>query len=324
MKTPGHSARWGRGLALVLLLVALPCAAAAEPFVSESSMEADTPVAVGDRLVLTTMIEHGPGAQVEITSPPEGSRWRELRRQVSTDDGDSRATTKAVIDYAIFRTGHTTGPPVSARITDGDSTVDIGLDLHPVDVESVSSEGDPLSAARGPWPLLGEGLSIVWFAAGTAGFGFLVLLGAIAIRRRRYADEPALEIPAHEAARADLVSLQGGPLLADQRWHEFYVRLSEIVRRYLGRRFSFPGTELTTTEICARLGDVDDAPATADFDEIGRWLRACDRVKFAGYLPSEAEALQALDEAFEIIVNTKPDEPVDEGRSTATASGGAK
>lgn len=291
----------------------------------DAGLEADSTITVGDRFAFSVEFTHPAQAIVEIDQPDQGSRWSELDRQITTDGDDDTATTRATIDYAVFRPGPTSGPPVSLRVSVQDTTDIIELGGHEVDVEAVSGEDEGLGSPRSPWPLWIESSARLWFAIGTAGIGFIALIGFVALRRRRL-DQPSEPLPGdEEIARAALQRLQESDLIANEAWEPFYVRLSETIRRYLGRRWDFPGTELTTTEIIAILETIDDPDFRADVDVIAGWLGGCDRVKFAGYIPSSQRAESDLEQAFEIIEETrkrpKPEdsqgEPIDGEQPTA-------
>ncbi len=112
----------------------------------------------------------------------------------------------------------------------------------------------------------------------------------------------------------------------------FYIQLSETVRDYMGKRYDFPGTEFTTTEIMDSLTGVS-WPAGLAPEDVRAWLDHCDRVKFAGYTPEQSEAESSLRRAFSFVELTrhvpleKPpeggevqeDTPTDEPDAEATA-----
>ena len=55
--------------------------------------------------------------------------------------------------------------------------------------------------------------------------------------------------PAHQRALMSLDALSEAQLPAQGRWREYYFRLSEILRKYLGERFDFDALECTTEEL---------------------------------------------------------------------------
>jgi hypothetical protein len=88
----------------------------------------------------------------------------------------------------------------------------------------------------------------------------------------------------------------------------YYYAISEILKRYLERRFDFNAAEQTTTEIAAHLKMLK-VPQREEFT--GFFTRA-DMVKYAKYVPPHIEMNSAVDSAKELVSKTRPGE-VSEG-----------
>lgn len=291
---------------LVTSVAATADEASAElPQVLEATLEADSPVTVGDEVLYTVTVEHDPATSAVIDRPRDGSRWREIDRQVDTDiDGDT-AITRATIHYAIFRPGPTSGPPVSVAVETGDDTTGIDLDHHGVEVDAVSDQDAPLADPRGPWVVLSEYTTHLWIGLGIAGLGLFALLGTLALRRRDRRGPPPPAPTPREVAIEALKKLERTDLDDKREWKPFFVQLSAIIRRYLGDRWHFPGTEHTTTEIVDTLTAIDDPDFRIEVNAVADWLRTCDRVKFAAYTPTTDEVRRCLEQAFDIVERTR-------------------
>ncbi len=295
------------------VLIALPCLAAAQDdlHVSDSSLNAAESLTVGDEFTYNVEVEHPAEHDLELTSPPEGSRWSELDRSLETTTSGDSATTRATVEYAIFRPGPTTGPPVEFVVSGESIAVEAPRkELH---VSAVTDKDAALADPRSPWPLWSDRPMVLWYAAGVLGVGLFAFAGALLIRRRRRAEALIYDPPPHEVALRALERLAGDFPNTTDGFKPFYFRLSHILRRYLGDRFGFPGAELTTTEMIERLRSVDH-PAL-DVQAMARWLRACDRVKFAGYIPGEDKTREQLEYAIGAVETTAPD-PEDEGQES--------
>ena len=85
---------------------------------------------------------------------------------------------------------------------------------------------------------------------------------------------------------------------------EHFDRVSDVVRRYLGDRYGFDGLESTTREMLGELRRT--TPRIPVLDEIERFLRQADLVKFARLTPTEPECSTALNEAQLIVERTVP------------------
>ncbi|TXD38461.1 hypothetical protein FRC98_06145 [Lujinxingia vulgaris] len=263
---------------------------------------------VGDTVKLSVSVNHAPDLRLTVVPLPEGSRWERVALESETRDEGGQKITTFELEYAVFRPGPTRSPEVVIRALGSDGEpVEITVPRTPVHVAPISDAGAGLLSARGARALLVSDATPYLIAGGALG---LLAIGAVAglMARRRRRPEPndAPRQPPAEEALQKLEFLANSSLLEDGEVMAFYVRLSETLRTYLGRRWGFPGTELTTTEIVARLKERATLPADLSISDLAQWLRACDRVKFAGHTPAPAEARQHLQAAFHIVERTRP------------------
>ncbi|MFU8806205.1 MAG: hypothetical protein ACNA8W_20505, partial [Bradymonadaceae bacterium] len=178
-----------------------------------------------------------------------------------------------------------------------------------VTVRSVLRDAnDPtLNDARPPLAIITDDYRPAWYAGITAALLLMALIFFL-VRRREAVEEVVVPTrPAHLVALEKLHALEKSGLLDSGEFMIFYVRLSEAVREYLGRRYGFPGVELTTTEIVEHLRDVQ-WPTGLTLAEITRWLDYCDLVKFSGYMPPPERGRRSLKKAFEFVHLTRPAE----------------
>ncbi|KAB1065502.1 BatD family protein [Salibacter halophilus] len=110
--------------------------------------------------------------------------------------------------------------------------------------------------------------------------------------------------PPHVEAFRDLTELKDQKLWQNEKHREFHIRLSEIIRSYLERRFGMHALEYTTSEIEAQMHLTN---AGEDYnDSLIKALRISDMAKFAKAkpLPNENEfAFEAVESFVEV---TKP------------------
>ncbi|MBU0650795.1 hypothetical protein KKC59_02680, partial [bacterium] len=93
---------------------------------------------------------------------------------------------------------------------------------------------------------------------------------------------------------------------------EYYLELSNIVKKYMERRYNILAVEYTTSEIAAALKKLKIGMDNYGF--IYEFLGEADLVKFAKLRPDKAECLKSADTAREIVERTKRTR--DEGRRT--------
>ncbi len=302
----------------------VPAAAAGVSRVSESGpVRATVTVTpgqarVGDRLTVELVVEAEPG--VTVTLPPFGDALGRFAvvefvpREERAADGRLRASQRYVLDSPL--SGRHRIPAFRIEVTDdrrgaGRTAQDAGavgaveellteeipLEIASVLAEDAARELRPLrgalaelraDGARWPWWVAGGGLVIV------AG----LLLRALAGRRTRRRQESAFD-----AALRRLGAL-GGRLPSGDEADAWYVELSAAIRRYLEDRFTIRAPELTTEEF---LGVARRSSGLTAIHSalLGDFLVQCDRVKFAGYRPGDAETQAALTAARRFVDETR-------------------
>ncbi|MBS2013056.1 MAG: hypothetical protein JST00_09225 [Deltaproteobacteria bacterium] len=128
--------------------------------------------------------------------------------------------------------------------------------------------------------------------------------------------------PPWEIALEKLDEVRHAGLLESKRHAEYFDRVSDAVRGYLGARFGFDGLESTTDEILAALkkqgagfvrfetqgpADLAGAPTPGiPLKEIQDFLFECDLVKFANLKPTPDQCSKALTEGETIVRGTMP------------------
>jgi hypothetical protein len=106
-----------------------------------------------------------------------------------------------------------------------------------------------------------------------------------------------------QLADAEIRDLLGRGLLEKQLIKQFYVALSDIMKRVLEAGFDIAAVEKTTDEILAELREVavtGSIPAE-ELETIASFLCACDLVKFAKGIPSTAENEAAVKSAYQVL-----------------------
>ena len=234
--------------------------------------------------------------RVEVPSTVElvsvsvgGNRHIELSRTsalVPTGDGALRQT----LELVVFRSGEFAARGIEALVID-ENGVQHRISSGPlvVAVESrIVNENNPMPAPSDP-PLtvLSRDMRPIYAGSALGFVGLGVLIAALWRRRNKgeegIEEEEEVRRPAWEVALEALDALEAEGMLEDGRHLEFHMRLSEILREYIGARFSFLALEMTTTEIARALSDRE----TGEYrDELLEVLRDMDLVKFAKFTPS--------------------------------------
>ncbi len=114
-----------------------------------------------------------------------------------------------------------------------------------------------------------------------------------------------------EVAYERLRALDERQLAKAGKYDPFYVDLSAILRYYIEDRFQLHAPERTTPEF---LEEVQGSKLLTDEQEryLARFLRHCDRVKFAQYQPEIAEMERSFTEVLQFVDDTIPTATPDE------------
>jgi len=160
----------------------------------------------------------------------------------------------------------------------------------------------PPRRQREEWTALEHGLS--WAAAGVAAGLVVAWLVYRWLRRPKPVVPPPPPRPPWEVAFERLDEARHAGLLETHRFGEFFDRVNDAVRQYLGSRFGFDGLESTTDETLASLKKVPHFEIP--MPEITGFLHDCDLVKFADVTPTLEECERVLGAAERMVRATMP------------------
>jgi len=206
------------------------------------------------------------------------------------------------IKAAAFKTGELEIPPFKFLYRHDDGIDTLKSNTIPIRIESVMPAdmkdiNDIKKAIEFPnyLPLIIAAVVIIGALLAYFAYKFLKRL-----KKERIMSRP-LPPPWVEA----LAAIENIPVV---EWLEkglikkYYYTLSEILKRYLERRFEFNAAEQTTTEIINNL-KLQKVPS---YDGFRNFFTQADLVKYAKFTPSSDEMEKAVDVAKELIDKTKP------------------
>jgi len=185
------------------------------------------------------------------------------------------------------------------------------INAEPIQIEVQSmkpSETGDIRDIKPQWEIERD-LWLLWRPI-LIGIGVILLIVAAIIFYKRWRAGKALlpilekpKRPAHEIALEALDQLLKSDLLARGEIKAFYSELSDIIRRYIEGCYFVVALEMTTMQLISNLKRVGVNPEIIDL--IREFLMASDMVKFAKYLPEEAETQAEIQRAYAIINRTK-------------------
>jgi hypothetical protein len=117
----------------------------------------------------------------------------------------------------------------------------------------------------------------------------LVFLGYYFWKKRQPKEKEIYipKIPPFDMAMQNLKELDNARLLKEGNVKEYYVRLTDILRRYIEDELNIPAMESTTFEIMGTLRNKDISKETKE--KIEELLKESDFVKFAKYEPESGK-----------------------------------
>lgn len=116
-------------------------------------------------------------------------------------------------------------------------------------------------------------------------------------------------IPPFDMAMQNLKKLDKTQLLKEGNVKEYYVRLTDILRRYIEDEHHIPALESTTDEIMSSIYQIDLNSETRD--KIRELLKESDFVKFAKYQPESGKHVHYRKTTEEIIIASQSKSNVD-------------
>ncbi len=278
-------------------------------------------VVAGGRIVLSVEAAAEPG--VEVTMPQVGAELGPFAvraaRTPSAAESPGRRTFSHAYELDTFAAGEAEVPSLVLGYVDrrpgtlerlGEALEgELRSDPLRVSVRSALGPGDDTRAIKTavgvPLPWRGSPLWWIVAAAGLAAAGAALLLVRYLRRRPGRRETAAEPVPAHEWAAAELERLAAAALVEAGRFHEFYYRLSDVVRQYVERSFGLMAPERTTEEF---LREARRSRVLRDEHKslLAGFLRAADLVKFARHVPAAGDALEALAAARRFVEQTVP------------------
>jgi hypothetical protein len=219
----------------------------------------------------------------------------------------------ARIVAAVYRTGEFEFPALPFMMRDAEGKeLQVMSPVVTIRIDSVLQGADPRLKDLKKQAEIEEPFRwILWLVLG----GLACILGLLLwwrmMRRRRPAKIPSMqpEMDPLDAAEAELRDLLGRGLLEKGLTKQFYVYLSDILKRGLEAGFGIQTVEKTTTEIMAALAGAAEGIAVPsgpeDLRHIELLLLSCDMVKFARYLPSRAENDEAVKGALQVLLDCR-------------------
>ena len=221
-----------------------------------------------------------------------------------------------VVPVQAFDSGAYVLPPFD-YVTGGDTvrSNQVSFKVVPVNVNA----DDPINDYAGTadpenpsfWDWVPDWVLDYWWVIILA----LLAIGAFIYAMRRYRREGSLlpkkpEPTPYEEAMANLRKLKEQKLWEQGMEKEYFTELTDILRRYLYRRFGINAQEMTSRQIMSSLSKNEETKQKRSY--FRKILDMADFVKFAKVRPLPDDNVAAYDNAVKFVEETKPVEPTPE------------
>jgi len=258
-----------------------------------------TAVTIGDLVTFKLSVKHP--ETLKIVFPPVGislGEWtvRSSKQLPSSKLPDGNIEDSLEVQLAAYKTGDFEVPALNVETVKSSGAKEV-LASEPIKiaVQSVlTGKQDTLKDLKPQSEIEPDYKPFLFFLAALASAAYLVYRSIQYFKRRTKAPvlKPERVRSAEEIAREAVERLLARKLLEQGHFKQFYLELSEIVKRFLGSTLGVHSLERTTEEFTRDLRGV--SVPSAQYRMIREFLEDCDLVKFAKYRPSAAEVEQII------------------------------
>ncbi len=313
---------------LLIVTAGLLSAQDSKPLIDVQAEVDTAQITIGDRIRYTLTIDHIKDMRVEQPGPGANLGQFEIKDYQIYDPEtyDDRIRLRYTYVISVFDTGKFVIPPFPVAYFPADSAGDYRIiEASPIDItvnSVINDDKKELKDIKDPiwipfdYTLIAVAAVIVILLAAAGFFGYRLYRQK---KEQGYLFKPPEPPrPAHELALEQLAGLLEKDHLANGQFKLFYSELSEILRRYIEGRFFVPALEETSREILQEMEkqELNEGlqPVLKDF------LELADLVKFARYIPDQAENQQAPESVRSFVNETKIEfetEPAETGVSVS-------
>ncbi len=289
-----------------------PTESAASEIVLDAVVDTND-VLLGDRLKLVVTARHPKTIRLYFPAAPDVSPFRLIGSPSSATqkiEGDEIVETWHITLTAL-RVGLRKIPPISIDYETADGLS--GVVQTPTVNAIISGRIQPgqrdiaVESNTAPMPVLDTNW---WLIMSLIGLGIVIVTAVLTWFAVRYVaglpkrgPPPPLPRPAHEIANEKLQHLSTDGLLQAGQFKDVAIRLSEILREYLGLRFHTDTLELTSSELLTEMQTL--SPKGLSTYRLEQFLQDTDMVKFARFAPTHDQMSSDWSACTEIIEATR-------------------
>ena len=267
-------------------------------------------ITIGDRVQYEIKVTFPTDGNVELPSVLGNLGAFEVKDyQVSDPKSTGDLLTQTwQFNLSTFTVGKYTLPPQQVAYRHGTDTAATVYFTQPIEINVIRSSPETVKDIADIASLVNTREGQPWLAYGL-GAVVLLALGILLWKRLRRGTKPAAEkppLPPFEEAMERLAELKNLALIRNNRAKEFCFILSELIRRYISRRFGIDALESTTSEFLANVAKLPITKAQKEW--LAKFCEVTDLVKYADAALLESDAADLVSQSESFLVQTKPKE----------------
>lgn len=264
---------------------------------------------LGEPFVVEVVVTHQPGQRYELKGTQDAEDFEFLSVARTRIDGPASSTTTFKTQFSAFKLGALRTPRLVFEVAETGEASEFPVEGTQIEIVSslppdAEKTGADLMDVRPPeavairtWRLLYALGALV--AAGLAAWGLRRLYQRWTRQRAAAVAPPQ---PLHVRTTLALDALARENLPSQGRAREYYFRLSEIVRGYLGELYGFDALESTTAELLSWLGSRHTPGLPVR--ELSDFAHQSDYVRYAKATPDPEACKLSLELAYRVVHDT--------------------
>jgi len=205
------------------------------------------------------------------------------------------------LQLTVYKTGDLEIPSLNVEVVNAQGERELRAS-QPVKIKVQSVlDGEQLKEIKGQAEISPDYKPFLLLLAALAALALITYKAVRFLRQRKTTPvaTPKDTRSAEEIARDAIQNLLAKRLVEAGYVKEFYLELSEILKRYLGSKLGIISLERTTEEF---VGDLKNAAIPwEEYEHVKGFLMDCDLVKFAKYKPSADEIRRIVERSFMVI-----------------------
>jgi hypothetical protein len=263
---------------------------------------------IGEAFTYEIVLTHAKDQRFELVPPKELEQFEVLEQARNRVDGQQGSVTTFRLKMSAFELGTLTLPQLVFELTAPGASQTVAVpgmqvEILPTLPQNAESEGAGLFDYQPPVEIPIRSWRLVWILLGLLAAGLLGWALVKWLRRPRpevVVVKPLAPLDVRTREALDALRAQGLPDKGHVK--DFYFRLSEIIRGYLGERYGFEALECTSPELFASLRKLR-TPGLPE-EQLMRFVSESDLVKYAKAEASPESCAASLAFGYELIEKT--------------------